>query len=149
MLNEYDITHEELSHRVNKSRAQITNTLRLLQLCDEVKTLLSEDKITQGHAKMLVTLDEKEQKLVADSIIGQKLSVRDTETLIKKIKDKTESSPKLHIKEHIKSLDNKLLRALQEELEELGIKSQINASKITLLFQSDDEITTLTKKISK
>ena len=86
LLEEYDMTHEELSKRINKSRAQITNTLRLLQLSDEIKDLLNENKITQGHAKMLVTLDNREQKLVADSIIGQKLNVRDTETLIKKIK---------------------------------------------------------------
>ena len=53
LLEEYDITHEELSKRINKSRTQITNTLRLLQLCDEVKTMLGEEKITQGHASLL------------------------------------------------------------------------------------------------
>ena len=148
LLEEYGITHEELSKRINKSRTQITNTLRLLQLSDEVKQLLSEDKISQGHAKMLVTLSENEQKLVADSIIGQKLSVRDTEILIKKMKDKHDSKKKTS-KDFMPNLDNKLLRTLAEEFQSLGIQSQINASKITLCFQNDAEIATLIKKISK
>lgn len=148
LLEEYGITHEELSKRINKSRTQITNTLRLLQLSDEVKQLLSEDKISQGHAKMLVTLSENEQKLVADSIIGQKLSVRDTEILIKKMKDKHDSKKKTS-KDFMPNLDNKLLRTLVEEFQSLGIQSQINTSKITLCFQNDAEIATLIKKISK
>lgn len=148
LLEEYGITHEELSKRINKSRTQITNTLRLLQLSDEVKQLLSEDKISQGHAKMLVTLSENEQKLVADSIIGQKLSVRDTEILIKKMKDKHDSKKKTS-KDFMPNLDNKLLHTLAEEFQSLGIQSQINTSKITLCFQNDAEIATLIKKISK
>lgn len=146
LLEEYGITHEELSKRVNKSRAHITNTLRLLQLSPEIQQMIAEDKITQGHAKMLVTLDEKEQKLLADSIIGQKLNVRDTETLIKKIKDK---HTKNNVKAYTKTLDNHLLQTLQNKLKSIGIKSQINASKVSINFQSDAEITTLIKKISK
>ena len=154
LLEEYDITHEELSKRINKSRTQITNTLRLLQLCDEVKAMLSEEKITQGHAKMLVTLSESEQKLVADSIIGQRLSVRDTETLIKKLKNGQDSTAKDSIskakpKGQAKNLDISLLEELKRELSSLGIQSNINATKLSIDFKSDAEITTLLKKIVK
>lgn len=154
LLDEYDITHEELSKRINKSRTQITNTLRLLQLCDEVKTMLGEEKITQGHAKMLVTLSESEQKLVADSIIGQRLSVRDTETLIKKLKNGQDSTAKDSIsktkpKGQAKNLDISLLEELRMELSSLGIQSSINATKLSIDFKSDAEITTLLKKIVK
>lgn len=149
LLEEYDITHEELSKRINKSRTQITNTLRLLQLCDEVKTMLGEEKITQGHAKMLVTLSESEQKLVADSIVGQKLNVRDTETLIKKIKGGQDSTPKTKLKEDVKKLDMSLLEELREELALLGIQSNINATKLNVSFKSDEEITILLKKLAK
>ncbi len=154
LLEEYDITHEELSKRINKSRTQITNTLRLLQLCDEVKTMLGEEKITQGHAKMLVTLSESEQKLVADSIIGQRLSVRDTETLIKKLKNGQDSTAKDSIskaksKGQAKNLDISLLEELRRELSSLGIQSSINATKLSIDFKSDAEITTLLKKIVK
>ena len=154
LLEEYDITHEELSKRINKSRTQITNTLRLLQLCDEVKAMLGEEKITQGHAKMLVTLSESEQKLVADSIIGQRLSVRDTETLIKKLKNGQDSTAKDSIskakpKGQAKNLDISLLEELRMELSSLGIQSNINATKLSIDFKSDAEITTLLKKIVK
>ncbi|CAM3327949.1 ParB/RepB/Spo0J family partition protein [Helicobacter labetoulli] len=149
LLEEYDITHDELSKRINKSRTQITNTLRLLQLCDEVKTMLGEEKITQGHAKMLVTLSESEQKLVADSIVGQKLNVRDTETLIKKIKGGQDSTPKTKLKEDVKKLDMSMLEELREELALLGIQSNINATKLNVSFKSDEEITILLKKLAK
>ncbi len=149
LLEEYDMTHEELSKRINKSRAQITNTLRLLQLSDEIKDLLNENKTTQGHAKMLVTLDNREQKLVADSIIGQKLNVRDTETLIKKIKDKKETLSKKNILKHTQTLDKELLYALQSIFKDMGIQSHISASKMSIIFQNDAEITTLIKKMSK
>lgn len=97
---------------------------------------------------MLVTLDENEQRLVANSIIGQKLSVRDTETLIKKIKDKQNGSKKSP-KKNIHNLDNQLLHTLKDKLESLGIQSQIIESKITLSFKNDVEIATLIKKVSK
>lgn len=152
LLQEHNITHEELSKRISKSRTQITNTLRLLQLSDEIKQMLIDDKISQGHAKMLVTLEEKEQKLVADSIIGQKLNVRDTESLIKQMKNRTENDEhksKKSLKNNAEKIDNELLYALQKELRAMGIQAYINATKITLTFQNDAEITTLIKKVSK
>lgn len=151
LLEEYGITHEELSKRIKKSRAQITNTLRLLNLSDETKDLLNQNKITQGHAKMLVTLDEQEQKLITDSIMGQKLSVRDTENLIKKLKNKKGSpnSSKISQADYIEKIDTDLLLSLQEKLDKLGITSQIASPKLTIYFENDAEITTLIKKISK
>ncbi|WP_300449406.1 ParB/RepB/Spo0J family partition protein [uncultured Helicobacter sp.] len=146
LLQEYGITHEELSKRIGKSRTQITNTLRLLQLSEEVQQMLIEDKISQGHAKMLVTLDEGEQKLIVDSIIGQKLNVRDTEILIKNIKNKGKKRIK---KEHIDNINTQLLQALQDSFKILGIQAHINTSKITLSFENDAEVTALIKKISK
>ncbi|MEA1915745.1 MAG: ParB/RepB/Spo0J family partition protein, partial [Campylobacterota bacterium] len=87
LINEHTLTHEELSQRIFKSRASITNTLRLLTLSVYVQQLLGNDKITAGHAKVLIGLDDDIQKLVADSILGQKLSVRETEQLVKQYKD--------------------------------------------------------------
>ena len=87
LLDVHKITHEELASIVNKSRSQITNTLRLLNLSEYAKEALLQNKITQGHAKILVNLSKEEQKIVIDSIIGQKLSVRETEELLKKHKN--------------------------------------------------------------
>ncbi|MDO7252746.1 ParB/RepB/Spo0J family partition protein [Helicobacter cappadocius] len=95
LIDDYQITHEELAKRIKKSRTQITNTLRILNLSTEIQEMLIEEKISQGHAKILVALEQKEQKIVLDSIVGQKLSVRDTESLVKKLKDSNESKGKI------------------------------------------------------
>ena len=94
LIEVHKITHEELSNIVHKSRAQITNTLRLLNLDKYVQDALISNKITQGHAKILVGLDAKEQKVLVDTIIGQKLSVRDLEQIVlnKKRKNVTKSN---------------------------------------------------------
>ncbi len=86
LIEIHELTHDQLSSTVHKSRAQITNTLRLLQLNDKGRKALVDGKISAGHAKIVVGLDEKEQSLIIDSIIGQKLSVRDVEQMVKKMK---------------------------------------------------------------
>ncbi len=86
LIEVHNITHEELAKIVNKSRSQITNTMRLLTLTPYVQEKVVSGKVTQGHAKVLGGLDEKKQKVLIDSIIGQKLSVRETESIVKKHK---------------------------------------------------------------
>lgn len=148
LLEEYELTHEELSKRINKSRTQITNTLRLLQLDNEIKAMLIDGKITQGHAKMLVTLEDKEQKIVVNSIVGQKLNVRDTEILVKKIKNENESA--LNTKHQKQSLLNaELLYKLRAKLRTLNLHAQITSSKLTINFKNDSEVLRLLEKMSK
>lgn len=149
LLDEYELTHEELSKRISKSRTQITNTLRLLQLDDEIKEMLADGKITQGHAKMLVTLEKKEQKVVADSVIGQKLNVRDTEILIKKIKSSDEKTSSKKILQHHSSLDIQLLNELRLGFKKLGLQAQIINSKLVINLQDNAEISRLLKKFSE
>jgi ParB family chromosome partitioning protein len=86
LLEVHGITHEELAAIVHKSRSQITNTLRLLALSDYAREKLVEEKISQGHAKILLGLSEKRQKVMVDTIIGRKLSVREAEDLVKSAK---------------------------------------------------------------
>jgi len=83
LIEVHKITHDELSGIVHKSRSQITNTMRLLSLSNYAQKQVVSGKISQGHAKVLVGLDEKKQKIIIDSIIGQKLSVRDAEKMVK------------------------------------------------------------------
>jgi len=99
LIEVHNITHNELSSIVNKSRSQITNTMRLLTLSPYAQECLISDKITQGHAKTLVGLDKEKQKVVVDSIVGQKLSVRDTENMVKKHKDENTATPPKKTKE--------------------------------------------------
>jgi len=91
LLDVHKITHEGLANVVHKSRSQITNTLRLLALPSYAQQMIVEEKITQGHAKILVGLHADKVKVLVDTIIGQKLSVRETENLLK---EKTKSTKK-------------------------------------------------------
>lgn len=137
LIEEHDLTHEELSDIVKKSRSFITNTLRLLQLDDYVKNKLMENKITHGHAKILVGLDSSEQKKITDSIIGQKLSVRETEELVSKLKEplkekkpgKAFDARKLELEKLIATLNNAY-----------GIKTKKTSSSITIQFENQAQI---------
>jgi len=139
LLNEHSITHEELAKKVFKSRSSITNTLRLLQLNSYVQQLLATDKISAGHAKVMLGLDENEQKMVADSIIGQKLSVRETENLVRNLKEKLEITPKENNK--VPNLDFKPLNNILQKLkdDDLKVKAEKNYLKIEIKSQDDIE----------
>lgn len=134
LIKLHNYTHEELSTAIHKSRAHITNTLRLLQLSLKTQRALIEKKITAGHAKVLVGLDEKEQQLIVDSIIGQKLSVRDVEVMIKNMKETQTSKP---VKEEIPSFN---FSNLKSKFDLLGINSKSTKNKLTLEFDSQEEI---------
>ena len=82
LIDEHNLTHEQLATRINKSRAAITNTLRLLELSEATQNLISEGKITQGHAKVMVGLSSENEKIIAQSIVGQNLSVREVEKMV-------------------------------------------------------------------
>ena len=83
LIKVYSITHDKLSEIVSKSRSQITNTLRLLALSNYVKAKLISADISQGHAKVLIGFDESEQRVLVNTIIEQRLSVREAEQLVK------------------------------------------------------------------
>lgn len=138
LLKLHEMTHDELSVMIHKSRTHITNTLRLLQLSEKTKKALVEQKITAGHAKMLVGLEEKEQQLVLNSIIGQKLSVRDTESMIKAMKEKNRAN------EISKSNDGAVeqydFTKLKSSLESYGFSYRIKNNTLTLSFESESEI---------
>jgi len=87
LIKVYSITHDKLSEIVSKSRSQITNTLRLLSLSNYVKEKLISCEISQGHAKVLIGFNESEQRVLVDTIIGQRLSVREAEQMVKNRKD--------------------------------------------------------------
>lgn len=84
LLEEFDLTQDELAERVSKSRTAITNTMRLLKLTDKVQEMLITDMISAGHARALIALEDPEQQLIAaNRVFDEKLSVRDTEKMVK------------------------------------------------------------------
>ena len=138
LINEHNITHEELANRISKSRSSITNTLRLLQLSSYVQQLLANDKISAGHAKVMLNLSEEEQKIVADTIIGQKLSVRETENLVKNLKNDTQN-PKLK-----KTLKNDFnyepLNEIVDSFKKNDFKVRIDKNSLKIEIKSQDDI---------
>ncbi|HEX5623013.1 MAG TPA: ParB/RepB/Spo0J family partition protein [Sulfuricurvum sp.] len=143
LIEIHELTHDQLSHTVHKSRAQITNTLRLLQLSEKGRKALIEGKITAGHAKVVVGLDENEQSLMIDSIIGQKLSVREVEQMAKNFKLPREVSVASSTKTAELDFD-----ALQTYLSQMGIKNSAKGSKLTLEFDGNGQIVSFLSALS-
>lgn len=134
LIEVHNITHDDLSSIVHKSRSQITNTMRLLSLSPYVQEQLVDGKISQGHAKVLVGLDEKKQKIVIDSIIGQKLSVRDTENMVKKYKGNVSVNVP-------KTATPSLLEKYADVLAEaLPFKYKLKTKSIEISFENEKEV---------
>jgi ParB family chromosome partitioning protein len=137
LIKLHEITHDELATMIHKSRTHITNTLRLLQLSPKTQKALTEKKISAGHAKVLVGLDEKEQQLMVNSIIGQKLSVRELEGMVKSLKQQKNDTT--DIKKEL-SEENLDFSRLKERLYDLGFSAKSSKNKLTIEFESEAEI---------
>jgi len=134
LIEVHNITHDDLSAVVHKSRSQITNTMRLLTLSRYAQEQLITSKISQGHAKVLVGLDEKKQKVVIDSIIGQKLSVRDTENMVKGYK------VGIAVKS-VKSTNTGFLEKYKDKFQTLlPLKHKIKSKSVEITFKNEKEI---------
>ena len=143
LIKLHNITQEELSTKIHKSRTHITNTIRLLQLSQKTQRALIEKKITTGHAKVLVGLDEKQQQLIVNSIIGQKLSVREVEVTIKSIKN---SSSEPREKLEVISYD---FSSIKEKLSELGFIAKSSNKSLTIEFKNELQLEQLLQNLSK
>jgi len=134
LINNQDLTQEELAATIHKSRTHITNTLRLLQLSQKTQQALLDKKISAGHAKVLVGLNDKEQELIVNSIIGQKLSVREVEKIIKDMKSLKTSVVK---KEAIPSYN---FSELQSKFNGLGFKSTVSKNRLVIEFEDESQV---------
>lgn len=143
LLTEFNLKQDEVAERVSKSRAAVTNSMRLLKLSDEVQQMVISDMISTGHARALLAIeDADEQYALAQRIFDEKLSVRDIEKLVKSIgkpaKEKKE-------KEKNESLEA-VYQDIQEKLKQrLGTKVAVSgkgdgAGKIEIEFYSHDDL---------
>ncbi|EAI1510588.1 ParB/RepB/Spo0J family partition protein [Campylobacter coli] len=140
LIEVYNITQENLAELIHKSRTQITNTLRLLNLDPKTQELIASGKISQGHAKVLVGLDKEDEKVLVDSILGQKLSVRDTERLVQKVKNKEN----IEDAEFENSMQN-----LKQALNKLGFASKNNKKELIIRLDNIEKIKKLTEILNK
>ena len=146
LIEEYGITQEELSKIIHKSRSQIANTLRLLQLSDYVMEKLSKAQITQGHAKVLVGLDEKDQRILCDTIVGQKLSVRETEQLVGDMKP----APEKPAEKKRKAPEGVDLSPYRTRIKEnVPFRINIKQSKIEITFDNEEEVEAFLEKFTR
>ncbi len=143
LLKMYDVTQEELASKIHKSRTHITNTIRLLQLSIKTQKALVEKKITAGHAKVLIGLDEKQQQLIVNSIVGQKLSVREVESIIKNMKH-TKSS--FIAKSSVPEYD---FSDIKERFDFLGFKAKASKNKLVIEFDDESQIDDLLSFITR
>ncbi|HED6832101.1 TPA: ParB/RepB/Spo0J family partition protein [Campylobacter coli] len=140
LIEVYNITQENLAELIHKSRTQITNTLRLLNLDPKTQELIASGKISQGHAKVLVGLDKEDEKVLVDSILGQKLSVRDTERLVQKVKNK----------ENIEDAEfENSMQSLKQALNKLGFVSKNNKKELIIRLDNIEKIKKLTEILNK
>lgn len=145
LLEEFKLKQDEVAERVSKSRAAVTNAIRLLKLDDRVQQMVVDEMLSTGHARTLLGIDDPEKQYVtAQKIFDEKLSVRDTEKLVKNLQNEKKTAS-----EEPKKIDPKI-EAIYKDLEEqmkviLGTKVSINhkdetRGKLEIEYYSQDEL---------
>ncbi|MGL4662399.1 MAG: ParB/RepB/Spo0J family partition protein [Culicoidibacterales bacterium] len=150
LMENLHLTQEELSARVGKSRSHISNTLRLLQLPENIQNAIETGKITMGHAKVLVTVEnEKIMNQIVDLIIEEHLSVREVEHLVQNIRTGTPSPIKKAKKQvkkdsQIERLENNLSKMFNQNVK---LAYSNHRGKITIPFKNDEELNIVLEKM--
>ena len=148
LIDEFGLTQEHVAERVGKARATIANTLRLLDLHTDVQAAIADGRLTEGHGRALGGLGVEGQAHVLGTVIGQGLSVRQTEELVRRLR---EPRP-VHDKQPVKRLDADLERVETELRERLGTKVSLSRSRtggrIVIEYYSDEELTRLYERLT-
>jgi ParB family transcriptional regulator, chromosome partitioning protein len=139
LLNEYQLTQAELADKVSKSRSAVTNTLRLLDLPDEVQDMLSGDKITAGHARAILSVTDEDRRVrLAEKIVSDGLSVREAEALARLYQaGQTERAARPVSPKSFKVVARKLRRLLGTNVR---VRLTAKKGKIEIDFQGEDEL---------
>jgi ParB family chromosome partitioning protein len=155
LIDEFNLSQEQVSEKVGRSRSAIANSMRLLNLDKRVQNFVVENKITNGHARALLTLEDGNMQFeVAEKIIEEQLSVRQVEVLVKTL---MEEKPQKIEKEVVKSKVDFAYKAIEREFSQIfGTKVQITngkkKGKIEIEYYSDDDLDrllTIVKSIEK
>ena len=141
LLEEFNLKQDEVAERVSKSRTAVTNSMRLLKLDERVQQMIIDDMISTGHARPLLALDDQEQQYeIANRIFDEKLSVRETEKLIKELKNP--KAPKEKKKPDNSFIYDDLANKMKEVMgTKVSISSKGNGKgKIEIEYYSDMEL---------
>ena len=147
LMEGFGLTKEQLAHRLGKSRAAVTNTLRLAQLPAAIRTLLSEGKVTEGHARALLGLETEEQMVqLAERIQAEKLSVRKTEELVREYLSGKPAAPPpgQEVKSATPKEFDEASRLMREVLElPVRVKPLRRGGKVEIRFREREELQTI------
>lgn len=153
LIQEFNLTQDEVAERVSKSRTTVTNALRLLKLTEKVQQMLIDDMLSTGHVRALITIaDPQLQYETAMYIFDKKLSVRETESYVKKLLNK---KPKDKPAEKEDPELSFLYKALENRLKEsLGTKTTIKAKtkdsgKIEIEYYSQEDLERITQLLAQ
>ena len=140
LINDLNYTHEDLSQKIGKSRSYITNMLRLLNLKPEIQQLLNENKITMGHARSLINVENPDK--IAEQIINNNLNVRETEQLVK---DQKSAPNDNKVFDKFKFERNQYLKEIKQQIEQsLQLKTKIKhdgkKGKIEISFNTINQL---------
>lgn len=142
LLTEFNLKQEEVAERVSKSRTAVTNSIRLLKLADEVQQMIIDEKITTGHARALITIEDTEKQIeIAKKVVDEKLSVRDIEKLVKDLnKPKKEKKAAKQIKNEFiyQDIEEKLKQSFGTKVS--VIAKEDGSGKIEIDFYSSDDL---------
>ena len=153
LLTEYGLTQEKLSLSVGKSRSSIANALRLLDLTEGALNLLSDGKISVGHAKVLLGLEDRsEMDGAAEQIVAHEMSVRETEALVKKLNkssatepvEEIEDVPALPKVDYVAELENRVSTRLGRKVK---IQGKGKSKRIELYFEDNEDLEELIMKV--
>ena len=141
LLKEFNLKQDEVAERVSKSRTAVTNSMRLLKLNDRVQQMIIDDMISTGHARALLAIeDEEQQYMLANKIFDEKLSVRETEKLVKALKNPKKEEKKPEVENQF------VYTNLEEQMKSLiGTKVSVHAKangkgKIEIEYYSPDDL---------
>lgn len=141
LLEEFSLKQDEVAERVSKSRTAVTNSMRLLKLSERVQQMIVDDMITTGHARALLAIDDEEQQyLIANKIFDEKLSVRETEKLVKALKNpkKVQKTEKVENAFIYDSLEEKMKNIMGTKV---NVNQKANGKgRIEIEYYSEDEL---------
>ena len=152
LLEEFNLKQDEVAERVSKSRTTVTNSMRLLKLCDGVQQMIIDDMLSTGHARALIPIEDVEQQLqLAQKIFDEKLSVREVEKLVKAIlkpddKPKKEEPPK-NLQYIYQDIEDRLKEKLSRKVS-INAKGKNGAGKIEIEFYSNEDLDRLIEFLS-
>ncbi|NLG97438.1 MAG: ParB/RepB/Spo0J family partition protein [Chloroflexi bacterium] len=149
LIDEFGLTHEEVSIRVGKSREAVTNTHRLVKLPDEIKEGLAQGLITEGHARALLGLESMPLAMadVYKTVLRNKLSVRQTEALVKELNGpRTRRTARKAIPAEVQEMEDQLRRYLGTRIK---LRYGKDGGSLTIYYFSDEELNDMIAKIIK